>query len=157
MDQKVNIAALVDKEVAHEIWEIEICDLGACKPFLGYALSDQYILVGITDPNKQNEVTITSIPEGKPKAIFIPLVLSNFECEDIRKIRFKGLKRISATWNVRFFDKKEQVGYKITEEEIFSTSLIKEQQVDLTGSSQYRFISSTHQSPRFEVILTEKL
>lgn len=153
----MNIAALVDKEVTYEIWEIEICDLGACKPFLGYALSDEYILVGITDPNKQNEVTITSVPEGRPKAIFIPLVLSNFASKDIRKIRFKGLNRISATWNVRFFDKKEQVGYKITEDEIFSTSPIKEQQVDLSGSSQYRFTSSTPENYRFEVILTEKL
>jgi hypothetical protein len=42
-----------NSKIENLIWEIEISDLGATRPFLGFSFTNQYILVGITAPDLQ--------------------------------------------------------------------------------------------------------
>lgn len=88
------------------IWEIEISDLGACRPFLGFSLTNQYVLVGITAPDQQNEVTITSIPNQDVAEISIPLELQKFEFPISGNITFKGIKYLSDQWKFRLLNSK---------------------------------------------------
>ncbi len=83
------------------IWEIEISDLGACRPFLGFSLTNQYVLVGITAPNQQNEVLITSISNQDQEELTIPLDLHKFDFPTSGLLTFKGINRISPQWKVK--------------------------------------------------------
>ena len=152
---KGNNATAIEKNTGLKVWEIDVSDLGACKPFLGYSLTDQYILVGITDPNHQNEVSITSIPESNPKTVHIPLVLSGFESSEIYNVRFTGLDKISGTWNVRLFDRHVQKGYRLREGEVLK---IEEKGLAIGSASIYRMQTPKKMRgvPRFELVLTEK-
>lgn len=152
----MDIATRVNKKIQFGIWEVEICDLGACKPFLGYSLSDQYILVEITDPYKQNEVAITSIPESTPKTVCVPLVLSNFESQDMQRIKFKGLSRIMAVWDVQLVDTWMNVNYEISEKELLITARYEHKRAAFSKGVEYGFIKNQYDQPRFEVILSEK-
>jgi|GEM_PF-5300965 len=80
------------------VWEIEIKDLGACKPFLGFSLTDQYLLVGVTSPDQQNEVSITSIPKEEDQRIRIPLSLNKFDFPRSGILRFKGIQFLIDRW-----------------------------------------------------------
>ena len=88
------------------IWEVEISDLGACRPFLGFSLTNQYVLVGITSPDQQNEVTITSIPNDEKQEIVIPLSLQKFEFPITGYLTFNGIKRLSEQWRIRLINTK---------------------------------------------------
>lgn len=72
-----NVAKKVSaKNAEHLIWEIEVSDLGSSKPFLGFSLTGQYLLVSLTSPDQQNKVDIQSIPEQKDQPLIIPIRLN---------------------------------------------------------------------------------
>lgn len=90
------------------IWLVEITDLGASKPFLGYSLTDQYVLVGITSPTLQNEVCISSMPQNNQGEMSISLPLDKFDVPFTGILKFEGIKKLKDKWCFQLHDKREE-------------------------------------------------
>ena len=138
------------------IWEIEISDLGACKPFIGYSLTDQYILLSVTAPDAQNEVAFTSVPEIAPNTVHIPLAFSNFEYPWVGGFQFKGLQKLTGFWNVRLFNVITHTSYHIEEKVIFPVEIEEEVDRSFFGIAPNDRAAAFKALSTFEIVLTAK-
>ncbi len=86
------------------LWTIELTDLGAHQAFMGYSLTSKYLMIGITAPKLESQISINSIPENEEEEIKIPLYLEKCDASLVGQINFKGLNKISQKWDVYFYD-----------------------------------------------------
>ncbi len=113
-------------DLNHLLWEVEISDLGACKPFLGFSLTNQYILIGITSPDSQNEVTISTLPESLAESVIIPLNFGKFEFPKSGKLVFKGIQRLKDKWNIKLVNSQTMRAFSISSKSSISLQSIQE-------------------------------
>ncbi len=97
--QKTEVNTPASKE-----WTIEITDLGMHQAFMGFSLSDKYLLVGITSPMLESQISINSIPDDPKEELKIPIHLEKCDCELFGRISFKGIEKILKKWRLTFFD-----------------------------------------------------
>lgn len=134
------------------LWNIEISDLGGCKPFLGYALTDQYILVGVTAPDAQNEVAITSIPDTDEWEIVIPLTLNKFEFPVVGGLKFGGDFTLYRKWHIRLRDRSTGLEHVLNPTSLFEINEKKERfRVHSVG--MFTSFNEQETPPRFEIIV----
>lgn len=100
------------KETRH-IWNIEITDLGDHKPFLGFSLTGQYVIVGVTSPASENRVSVNSVEVGKNLIVKIPLELERHDYPAKGVLVFNGLKKLCAEWDICFIDSRTQNGVSL--------------------------------------------
>lgn len=86
------------------IWDVELTDLGAHQHFMGYSLTTKYLMVGITSPVNESQVSINSIPSEKEAEIIIPLGLEKCDCRLTGAIVFKGIDQLTDRWKIVFTD-----------------------------------------------------
>ncbi|MBO6795402.1 MAG: hypothetical protein JJ895_15970 [Balneolaceae bacterium] len=110
----------------HLVWDIEISDLGNSRPFRGFSLTGQYLMVGITSPDQQNKVDIQSIPEKTEGSINIPIRLGEIDFPQKGKLRLKGIGKLMPRWEMKLIEK--QSGMVVTLKKDVVLSLAKIQQ-----------------------------
>ena len=86
-----------------KLWTIELTDLGVHQAFMGYSLSDKYLMIGITSPMFESQISINSLPKDG-EAVSIPLHLEKCECGLFGDINFKGLDKLLSKWFLFFYD-----------------------------------------------------
>lgn len=134
----------------HLIWEIEVSDLGSSRPFLGYSLTGQYLLVGITSPDQQNKVDIQSIPEKPEQSIHIPIRLSAIDFPQKGKLRFKGISKLLQHWDLKLIEKQSGVVVPLHKDRTLSLAKIQQ-------SMQDSILAATHSKKvMLELQLTAK-
>lgn len=87
-----------------KLWTIELTDLGVHQAFMGYSLSDKYLMIGITSPMLENQISINSIPDDPSKDLRVPIHLEKCDCGLFGHISFKGLEKILKKWKLFFYD-----------------------------------------------------
>ncbi len=88
------------------IWNVEVTDIGAHRPFLGFSLTDQYLLIGVTSPRDENLVSIHTIPEKKIHQFSIPLDLERHQLPILGEIHFKGIDALVSKWSIGLYDRR---------------------------------------------------
>ena len=91
-------------KVKTNLWTIELTDLGAHQAFMGYSLTSKYLMIGITSPILESQISINSIPENEEEEIKIPIYLEKCDTTLAGVINFKGLQKILHKWDVYFYD-----------------------------------------------------
>ena len=99
-----------------KLWTIELTDLGVHQAFMGYSLSDKYLMIGITSPMLENQISINSISDDPNEELKIPIHLEKCDCGLFGQISFKGLEKIVQKWEVVFYDSRFGEETKIKDE-----------------------------------------
>lgn len=86
-----------------KLWTIELTDLGVHQAFMGYSLSDKYLMIGITSPMFENQIAINSIPKSGEE-LKVPIHLEKCDCELFGQINFTGLDKFLSRWRLFFYD-----------------------------------------------------
>ncbi len=118
------------QDAEHLIWEIEISDLGNSKPFLGFSLTGQYLLVGITSPDQQNKVDIQSIPENLDEPLVIPIRLNAIDYPQKGQLSFKGIRGLLQNWELKLIERQSGITYLLKGDAMFSLAKIKQAVID---------------------------
>ncbi|MBO6523353.1 MAG: hypothetical protein JJ971_05970 [Balneolaceae bacterium] len=87
-----------------KLWTIELTDLGVHQAFMGYSLSDKYLMIGITSPMFENQISINSIPKSGKEELKVPIPLEKCDCGLYGNISFKGLDKFLSKWKLFFYD-----------------------------------------------------
>lgn len=87
-----------------KLWTIELTDLGVHQAFMGYSLSDKYLMIGITSPMFEDQISINSIPKTGVEELKVPIHLEKCDCGLFGSINFKGLEKFITTWELFFYD-----------------------------------------------------
>lgn len=138
-------------------WTIELTDLGVHQGFMGYSLSDKYLLIGITSPLLESQISINSISKSEEEGIRIPLLLEKCKALLNGSIRFKGLEKILPNWEVHFLDNRFGETTKVDEQSVI---VIRQLEKNIR-SEQMRLLENMneiqHTSSFFELSLIPKL
>ncbi len=86
-----------------KLWTIELTDLGVHQAFMGYSLSDKYLMIGITSPMFENQIAINSVPKSGEE-LKVPIHLEKCDCGLFGQINFTGLDKFSSRWRLFFYD-----------------------------------------------------
>ncbi len=139
-----------------ELWTIEFTDLSAHQAFMGYSLTSKYILVGITSPLQNSQVSINSIPENEGEELVIPINLENSDPSAVGHICFKGVENITQKWDIYFFDRRFDDCIKVDS----SNLILVKKDTKNTRGEQLRLIGYTkkdqNQNCFFELQLKPK-
>ncbi|GAB5407747.1 MAG: hypothetical protein BalsKO_01120 [Balneolaceae bacterium] len=95
-----------------ELWTVKLTELGSDHAFMGYSLTSTYLMVDITSPILENQVSINSIPE-KDHEMIVPIVLENCETFVSGHISFRGLDKIIKKWELYFIDRRFDTSVKV--------------------------------------------
>tara|TARA_R110000868_G_scaffold235273_3_gene489032 strand:- start:1466 stop:1939 length:474 start_codon:yes stop_codon:yes gene_type:complete len=96
-----------------KLWTIELTDLGAHQAFMGYSLTSKYLMIGITSPMLESQISINSIPTNEEEEIKVPIYLEKCNDSLVGHICFKGLEKISEKWDVFFNDHRFDESVKV--------------------------------------------
>lgn len=124
-------------KIESELWEIELIELGADQAFNGYSLTGTYLLVGITSPIQENQVSINSMPEEKREMV-IPITFENCDNYLSGQVFFKGLDKITKKWDVFFTDRRFDEIVKVESSSPIAIKIAKN-----TRSEQLKWIGFT--------------
>lgn len=91
-------------EVGKEVWKIELTDLGVHQAFMGYPMGDKYLMIGITSPDMESQISINSLPDNDNDEIKIPIELEKCNTDLKGSIEFVGIEKLLANWELYFFD-----------------------------------------------------
>ncbi len=146
-----NVAKKVSaKNAEHLIWEIEISDLGNSKPFLGFSLTGQYLLVSLTSPDQENKVDIQSIPEQQDQPLIIPIRLNAIDFPQKGRLHFKGIRRLLENWQLTLIERQSGFSFALRNDAIFSLAKIQQAAFDsnLGASFQEKVVLELQLSPK---------
>ncbi len=87
-----------------EVWKIELTDLGVHQAFMGYPMGDKYLMIGITSPDMESQISINSLPDDELEEIRIPIELERCNTELMGSIEFTGIESLLDNWELYFFD-----------------------------------------------------
>ena len=87
-----------------DVWKIELTDLGVHQAFMGYPMGDKYLMIGITSPDMESQISINSLPEDESKEITIPIEIEKCNTDLKGAIEFIGIEKMLANWELYFFD-----------------------------------------------------
>ncbi len=138
-------------------WTIELTDLGVHQGFMGYSLSDKYLLIGITSPLLESQISINSLSHDEQAEIKIPLQLEKCSALLNGSIWFKGLDKILPKWEIHFVDNRFGESVKIDEQSVIR---IRELEKNIRSEHMKLLESLTedqHTSSFFELSLKPKV
>ncbi len=87
-----------------KLWTIELTDLGVHQAFMGYSLSDKYLMIGITSPMFENQISINSVPKNGDEEVKVPIHLEKCDCGLFGNINFTGIVKLLPKWRLFFYD-----------------------------------------------------
>ena len=93
-----------ESNIACQQWVIELTDLGTHQVYMGYNLSESYLVIGISAPDLEEQISINSIPKEPFDEIVVPLELQNASPLISGEINFRCSKAILEKWDIYFFD-----------------------------------------------------
>lgn len=138
-------------------WIIELTDLSENNAFMGNALSSKYLMIGITSPTLESQISINSISEDQTKKIHVPLCLEKCNSMLSGQLTFKGLEKLTNKWEIFFLDNR----FDQTTPLFDLTSLQITELKSNRRSEQLRLIGYTNSkadcSNLFELVLKPKL
>ncbi len=154
--KNVDMLAKEQLPAAVKHWTIELTDLGVHQGFLGYSLSNKYLLIGITSPLLESQISINSLSDDEQAEIKIPLQLERCKALLDGSIRFKGLDKILPKWEIYFLDNRFGESVKVDEQSVISIRQLEKN----TRREYMRLLESIHEdqhaSSFFEISLTPK-
>ena len=115
-----------------KLWTIELTDLGVHQAFMGYSLSDKYLMIGITSPMFESQISINSIPKSSKEELRIPLHLEKCDCGLLGDISFTGLEKFLSQWSLFFYD--SRFGEEI---EVIDGNVVTIKQLDKNTRSEH--------------------
>ena len=90
--------------IAAKQWTIELSDLGAHQVFMGYSLSETYVMIGITSPNLESQISINTLPRNSEEEIVVPIELERCDPDLVGEIHFRNSGKLLENWEVFFYD-----------------------------------------------------
>ncbi|HCD52568.1 MAG TPA: hypothetical protein DEQ34_08980 [Balneolaceae bacterium] len=102
-------------KTVHSSWVIELNDLSTDQALLGFQMSGNYVMVGITSPINENKISVHSLPEDEWTELHIPLNLQHCDAPLKGKINFCGLSKLHKSWSVQMIDHRTGAVYEINE------------------------------------------